>query len=54
MAETTQAVSIPLVSSVTKFPFGRGKIGTPSAQGSGLCSTQVDKKDTHVCWIVVQ
>ena len=44
-----QVVGILLVSSVTKFPFGRGNIGTPSTQGSDLCSTQVDKKDTYVC-----
>ena len=48
MAEKNQAVSITLVSFVTKFPFGRGNIGTPSVQGSGLSSTQVDKKDAHV------
>ena len=52
--EGLQAVGILLVSSVTKFPFGRGSKGTPSAQGPDLCSTQVDKKDTHICWILAQ
>ena len=42
------SIRIPLVSSVTKFPFGRSNIGTPSVQGFGLCSTRVDKKDAHV------
>ena len=32
MAEMVQAVSKSLVSFVTKFPFRRGNIGTPSAQ----------------------
>ncbi len=37
--EATQVVILSLVSLVTKFPLGRGNTGTPSAQGSGLCST---------------
>ena len=54
MAEATLAVGVLLVFSVTTFPFKRDNIGTPSAQGSGLCSTQVDKKDAYVCWIFAQ
>ena len=34
------------------IPFERGVIGSPFAQGSGLCSTQVDTKDTHVWWVL--
>jgi hypothetical protein len=31
-----------------------GADGVSSAQGSGLCSTLVDKKDKHVCSLLVQ
>jgi hypothetical protein len=31
-----------------------GADGVPPAQGSGLCSTSVDKKDEHVCSLLVQ
>ena len=54
MVEMVQAVSKSLVTFVAKFSFKRGSMGTPFAQGSGLCSTQVDKKDTHVWWILAQ
>jgi hypothetical protein len=31
-----------------------GADGVSPAQGSGLCSTLVDKKDKHVCSLLVQ
>ncbi len=31
-----------------------GANGVSPAQGSGLCSTLVDKKDKHVCSLLVQ
>ncbi len=31
-----------------------GGDGVSPAQGSGLCSTSVDKKDEHVCSLLVQ
>jgi hypothetical protein len=31
-----------------------GVDGVPPAQGSGLCSTLVDKKGKHVCSLLVQ
>jgi hypothetical protein len=31
-----------------------GADGVSSAQGSGLCSTLVDKKDKYVCSLLVQ
>jgi hypothetical protein len=55
MAGTSQMV---MTASVRPWqplsPIQDGVDGVSPAQGSGLCSTLVDKKDKHVCSLLVQ
>ncbi len=55
MAETPQTVVTASVRpQQPHFLIQDGAEGVSPAQGSGLCSTPVDKKDKHVCSLIVQ
>ncbi len=55
MAETSQMVVTASVRPWQSLSLIQdGKDGVSPAQGSGLCCTSVDKKDEHVCSLLVQ
>jgi hypothetical protein len=55
MAETLQMVMTASVHPRQPLSLIRdGAEGVSPAKGSGLCSTLVDKKDKHVCSLLVQ
>jgi hypothetical protein len=55
MAETLQMVLTASVRPRQPLSLIKdGADGVSPAQGSGLCSTLVDKKDKHVCSLLVQ
>jgi hypothetical protein len=55
MAKTSQMVMTTSVRPLQPLSLIQdGADGVSPAQGSGLCSTLVDKKDKHVCSLLVQ
>jgi hypothetical protein len=55
MAETMQMVVTASVCPRQPLSLIQdGADGVSPAQGSGFCSTSVDKKDEHVCSLLVQ
>jgi hypothetical protein len=52
MLQTVLTASVHIRQSLSLIQDGAD--GVPPAQGSGLCSTLVDKKDEYVCSLLVQ